>query len=192
MTPYAKHLKRWMVCTQCELSTQRTKTVFYRGTEPVENAEILFVGEAPGNAEDLMGEPFVGPAGHLLDKILWLSGIIGDAAMREPVLVPYGITNLVACYPQEAKEARVNEPPKACIKSCEERLVELISIISPRKIIWVGKLAAKWGPLAVNRLKPNLSMLQAEIMHPAFILRATGPERPLLVKRAVATIRSVL
>jgi len=148
----------------------------------------LLVGEAPGSVEDSEGEPFVGPAGILLDVILEGAGVIGEAATREPVLVRHCITNLVACFPKEAKESGKNEPPAKCIKACRPRLQSMMDIANPKVIVWVGKLAAKHGPLAVG----DRDVLMAEIVHPAFMLRKDYEERKWEMKRAIAIMRGVL
>jgi len=146
------------------------------------------VGEAPGSVEDSEGVPFVGPAGILLDCILEGAGVIGEAATREPILVRYAITNLVACFPKEQKEHGKNGPPAKCIKACRPRLQSIIDIASPKAIVWVGKLAAKHGPLAVG----DRDVLTAEIVHPAFMLRKDYEERKWEVRKAIAILRGVL
>ena len=64
---YKQHVQRWKSCTACKLCETRKKVVMYRGDVP---CDILFIGEAPGPSEDVIGQPFIGPAGHLLDRII--------------------------------------------------------------------------------------------------------------------------
>ena len=84
-------------CEGCELAKTRTKCVFGVGNE---NARLMFVGEAPGEQEDLTGTPFVGRAGQLLDKFLFAVGI-----EREDVY----IANILKCRPYEAHRPRVQD-----------------------------------------------------------------------------------
>ena len=67
MTPYIKHREKWKDCTRCLLHEHRRKIVLCRGKIP---ADVLFVGEAPGESEDVLGSPFVGPAAQLLDSLI--------------------------------------------------------------------------------------------------------------------------
>ncbi len=67
MTKYQLHVLNWKDCERCYLSQRRTKVVLCRGTLP---CDVLFVGESPGKSEDVLGEPFIGPSGQLLGKIV--------------------------------------------------------------------------------------------------------------------------
>src|SRR3954471_2435855 len=98
MTTWLEHVARWRDCTRCPLSQQRSNIVLARGQVP---CDVLFVGEAPGASEDALAQPFCGPAGHLLDQIV-------ERAL--PPIVSYAMTNLVCCFPREAKAQGDNEP----------------------------------------------------------------------------------
>jgi len=114
-------------CTACLLCQARTKTVFGVGDE---NADWLCVGEAPGVEEDLKGEPFVGPAGKLLDNML------------EAINLKRGkniyIANIVKCRPP----ANRNPDPSEA-QQCEPYLTRQIELIKPKLIIALGKVAAQ-------------------------------------------------
>jgi DNA polymerase len=175
MTPYQKHVRKWKNCTRCQLCRQRKRVVLGRGSLP---APILFIGEAPGASEDILGLPFVGPAGKLLDSII-----------ERSVNGLFALTNLVACYPREAKKAGTNEPPKEAIKACRERLEEFATLCNPKVIILVGKLADRYwlGGLSIYRLP------KAKIYHPASILRIDDPNsQALAIKKCVVTIENAL
>jgi len=113
-------------CTKCELSKTRTKVVFGCGKR---NAELLFIGEAPGEREDLQGEPFVGRAGGLLDDIL-----AAIQLSREQVY----IANILKCRPPKNRTPHTDE-----IASCEPYLMNQIDLIKPALIICLGLTAAK-------------------------------------------------
>jgi len=113
-------------CTKCELSKTRTKVVFGAGNR---NADLLFVGEAPGKNEDLQGIPFVGQAGQLLDKIL--------AAIQLERKEVY-IANILKCRPPQNRTPHTDE-----IASCEPYLMNQIDLIKPALIVCLGLTAAK-------------------------------------------------
>jgi DNA polymerase len=113
-------------CTRCPLHTSRTKAV--PGEGPL-NASVMFVGEAPGRSEDLEGRPFVGSAGKLLDSLL--SSI---SVERGSVY----ITNVVKCRPPGNREPSDEE-----VRACNGYLRRQISIIKPRVIVALGRIAGR-------------------------------------------------
>lgn len=180
-TLYKAHRQRWNLCCRCQLAKVRTRVVLARGTIP---APILFCGEAPGSSEDVLGQPFVGPAGKLLDKI------IEDAE----VMLPYALTNLVACIPlaEEAagnRTAKTDEPPREAIEACADRLLEFIDLCQPGLLISVGKLAEQWTAKLVSVDYP---LATAAIVHPAAILRMKPVQRGLAIRRASVTIANAV
>ncbi|GAF80631.1 unnamed protein product [marine sediment metagenome] len=173
MTRYQQHKNKWKDCSKCKLSLYRTQVVLARGVVP---SPILFVGEAPGASEDVVGKPFVGPAGKLLDKIIKVA--VGSRCT-------YALTNLVACIPKE-NGGKMGEPAKEHIRACEERLLEFIGICDPKLIVTVGKLAAKW----ISLLSGDWSVV--EIIHPAAILRMDVSQKGLAVRRSIVVIEDAL
>lgn len=167
-----KHLTSWQDCKRCALAKQRRKIVLLKGQVP---CDVAFVGEAPGASEDVLGKPFVGPAGHLLDKIV---------ASAVPPNVRLAFTNLVACFPREQKEAGVNAPPKEAISVCSLRLKELLQLCKPSFIVAVGDLARKNLSFASEPVVP--------IVHPAAILRMDVSQRGLAIKRCVVSINTAI
>jgi uracil-DNA glycosylase family 4 len=113
-------------CTKCRLSQGRTQVVFGVG-DP--NADLMFVGEAPGFHEDQQGKPFVGQAGKLLDKLL--AGIGLD---REHVYV----ANVLKCRPPGNRDPQQDE-----IEACEGHLFRQISLIEPKVVATLGNFATK-------------------------------------------------
>ena len=115
-------------CQACDLYKRGTQTVFGAGTR---NAEVLFVGEQPGNDEDLEGEPFVGPAGKLLDKALEEAGIDRQKAY---------VTNVVKHFKWEPRgKRRIHKKPNAKeIAACRPWLEAEIEIVKPKVIVCLG------------------------------------------------------
>ena len=112
-------------CQKCQLANARNNVVFGKGNE---KSNILIIGEAPGKEEDLIGEPFIGRAGKLLTEILFSINL-----SRNDVY----ITNTVKCRPPENRN-----PSSTEISSCAHFLDKQISLISPKVIILLGKIAA--------------------------------------------------
>ena len=155
-------------CTKCDLCKSRTQTVFGVG-DP--KARWLFVGEGPGRNEDFQGEPFVGPAGKLLDNMFAAMGLKrGDNTY---------IANIVKCRPTDA--AKGDRPPAAEeMDACLPYLERQIALIKPSIIVALGKTAA----LALLKLDPAtpVSSLRGTVhrhadvpvivtYHPAYLLR---------------------
>jgi len=114
-------------CTKCPLSETRTHVVFGEGNV---NAELMLVGEGPGEVEDNTGHPFVGPAGHKLDDVLASVGI-----SREEIY----ITNVVKCRPPGNRV-----PAKKELEACDPYLEAQIALVNPRLIITLGNTPTQW------------------------------------------------
>jgi uracil-DNA glycosylase len=113
-------------CTRCRLSQGRTQVVFGVGDA---NADLMFVGEAPGFHEDKQGYPFVGQAGKLLDKLLE-----GIGLSRSQVY----IANVIKCRPPGNRDPQPDE-----IEACESHLFRQIELIEPKLIATLGNFATK-------------------------------------------------
>lgn len=114
-------------CSKCALSQTRNNVVFGVG---VENAEVMFIGEGPGENEDLAGEPFVGKGGILLDK--YLTAI--DLSRNKNIY----IANMVKCRPPQNRD-----PSQAEIDCCIGYLRKQVTIIKPKIIVCLGRVAAR-------------------------------------------------
>jgi uracil-DNA glycosylase family 4 len=156
-------------CTRCRLHRGRTHVVFGVGNP---EAELMFVGEAPGRDEDLQGEPFVGRAGQLLTRIIEAIGL-----RRQDVY----IANVIKCRPPNNRNPQEDE-----IARCEPYLRRQIELVRPRIIVALGTFAAQ----TLLKTAQPISQLRGRFhtyhgvklmptFHPAFLLR--NPER----KRAV-------
>jgi uracil-DNA glycosylase len=113
-------------CTRCRLAQGRTQVVFGNGNP---NADLMFVGEAPGFHEDKQGFPFVGQAGKLLDKLL-----AGIGLSRSDVYVG----NVIKCRPPGNRDPMPDE-----IEACESHLFKQISLIEPKVVATLGNFATK-------------------------------------------------
>lgn len=186
-TLYQQHVEKWRDgCGSC-ICSPLNKVVLARGTIP---CDILFIGEAPGDSENAIGQPFVGPAGHLLDEIIRQA--VGDGRI-DPNVPSMAFTNLVGCFPREEKEAGINEPPTSAIKQCAHRLDEFVGICKPRLVVMVGKLAERWVPQCVKNLYfGTTKIIVCSITHPAAILRANVAQRGLAIQRCVVTISNAV
>src|SRR5712692_11810303 len=120
-------------CQACDLWRTGTQTVFGEGSQ---SSTVMFVGEQPGNQEDLQGRPFVGPAGNLLDKALEEAGID-----RSRVYV----TNVVKHFKWEPRgKRRLHQKPNAAeIAACRPWLDTEIELVKPRAIVCLGATAAQ-------------------------------------------------
>jgi uracil-DNA glycosylase len=150
-------------CTACALSQSRTQAVFGIGDE---NADWLCVGEGPGAREDATGEPFVGPAGKLLDNMLSAIGLQRGNNVY--------IANIVKCRPPNNRNPEVHETMQ-----CEPFLARQIELIKPKIIIALGKIAAQ----NLVKCDDKISNLRGTLhhysgiplivtYHPAYLLRA--------------------
>jgi DNA polymerase len=113
-------------CTACALSATRTKVVFGSGSP---DADLMFVGEAPGKNEDLQGQPFVGAAGRLLDQLLAEAGIARDRVY---------IANVLKCRPPANRDPRPEE-----IDACKGYLRRQLELVDPRVVVTLGNFATK-------------------------------------------------
>jgi uracil-DNA glycosylase len=163
---------RVCACTKCaHLATSRTQTVFGVGNP---DAEIMFIGEAPGADEDQQGEPFVGRAGQLLTKIIKAMGFA-----REDVY----IANILKCRPDMPAGSFGNRAPSpAEMQTCRPYLVEQIDIIQPKVLVALGAVAVE-GLLGTRGTMRELrgrwhSYNGTPLMityHPAYLLRNQSP-----------------
>jgi DNA polymerase len=157
-------------CEKCELCKTRTNCVFGTGNR---KADLLFVGEAPGEQEDLSGVPFVGRAGQLLDKFLYAVDID-----REDVY----IANILKCRPPKNRDP-LPEEEDACI----EYLREQVALIDPKVIVCLGRISA------MRLIKPDFKItkehgqwfkkgnyLMTAVYHPAALLRDPRKKEDML------------
>src|SRR6187549_4104142 len=168
-------------CQACDLWKTGTQTVFGEGARRV---KVMFVGEQPGNEEDLSGRPFVGPAGRLLDDALETAGIDRKQTY---------VTNVVKHFKWEPRgKRRIHKKPNSLeIAACRPWLETEIALIKPDVIVALGATAAQalLGPkFRVTKqrgefIESTLAPYILATVHPSSILRAPDEETRHLEKR---------
>ena len=155
-------------CTRCKLHPTRKNIVFGVGNA---DAELVFIGEAPGANEDIQGEPFVGDAGQLLTRMIEAMGYRRDEVY---------IANILKCRPPGNRNPEPDE-----IESCEPFLKKQLAALRPKVIVALGKFAAQW---LTGRPEAAISALRGKwhryegipvmpTYHPAYLLRTPGQKR---------------
>ncbi len=151
-------------CTKCRLAGGRTQVVYGIGNA---DADLMFIGEGPGYYEDKQGEPFVGAAGQLLNKMLEEIGI-RRADVR--------ITNVILCRPPGNRDPMPDE-----VETCTPWLREQIELVDPRVIVTLGNFATRFmldKPVSISRVRGQRFPLEGRTViptfHPAAILRGGG------------------
>ena len=154
-------------CQLCTLCTTRTQTVFGEGNL---NADWFFIGEAPGENEDLQGRPFVGEAGQLLTQMIRTMSLT-----REEVF----IANILKCRPPQNRDPHANE-----INHCRDYLHRQIALVKPKIIIAVGRIAAQTlleTNTTIGKLRGQVHHIEntplIAIYHPSYLLRSLTEKR---------------
>lgn len=153
-------------CTKCPLHENRTRTVPGAGFD---DADIMFIGEAPGAREDEQGLPFVGRSGKYLDELL-----AGIGIKREDVF----IANVVKCRPPDNRDPQPDE-----IESCNPYLRQQIEVIDPLVIVTVGRFSMNMffpnAKISAIHGQPKYGLRRAyfPVFHPAYVLRNSS-KRP--------------
>jgi DNA polymerase len=167
-------------CQRCKLAPTRKNIVFGSGNP---NAELVFVGEAPGGDEDLQGLPFVGAAGQLLTKIIESIGL-----RREDVY----ICNILKCRPPQNRNPEPDE-----VMACSPFLKRQLAAIRPKVVCCLGKFAAQYllqSGAPITRLRGEFhdvdGMRVIATFHPAYLLRS--PEKKREVWEDMKQIRAEL
>jgi len=181
-------------CRDCPLWKNATQTVFGAGRE---SANIMFVGEQPGDQEDLAGKPFIGPAGRLLDRALT------DAAIDRKATY---VTNAVKHFKWEPRgKRRIHKKPSELeINACHQWLERELAVVEPDLIVALGATAARaiFGrataieknrgrviPAAQAKLGIDADVLVT--VHPSFLLRVPDEDRAAAYERFVADLKLI-
>lgn len=177
-------------CRGCDLWVNATQTVFGEGPA---RADVMLVGEQPGDVEDRAGHPFVGPAGKLLDTTLVQAGID-----RTRVYVTNSVKHF-KFVPIERGRRLHKKPNAAEIRACKPWLMEEIRLVQPRVIVALGATAAqallgKQFRVTQDRGKPIPSELAEVIVatvHPSAVLRAPDEAREEARREFLADLKAV-
>jgi DNA polymerase len=154
------------VCKACVLHEKRTQSVFSRGSP---EAELVFVGEGPGQEEDRKGLPFVGPAGQLLDRMIEAMGFGRDEVY---------VCNIVKCRPPDNRTPR----PEEAI-ACSRFLVPQLELVAPKMMVALGRCAAENLGVAPpsgswrGRFGSWHGITVMATYHPAYLLRSPEYKR---------------
>ena len=155
-------------CSRCKLHTLGRKQVVFGVGNP--EADLMFVGEAPGADEDIQGIPFVGRAGQLLTKIIEAIGLTRDDVY---------IANVIKCRPPQNRNPDPDE-----VETCEPFLFQQIDVIKPKVIVALGTFAARalLGTLdPISRLRGRMYQYRGATLiptfHPAYLLRNPASKR---------------
>jgi len=147
-------------CEKCTLCSTRTQTVFGTGNQ---HADWMFIGEAPGQNEDVEGKPFVGQAGKLLTEMIRAIGL-----QRENIY----IANILKCRPPNNRD-----PKKEEIKTCQDYLQRQIELVKPKVILAVGRISAQTlldSNESLSKLRGKNYQLNniplVVVYHPAYLL----------------------
>ncbi len=161
-------------CTACDLYKLGTQTVFGEGAK---SSEVVFVGEQPGDQEDLAGRPFVGPAGRLLDEAMAEAEIDRDRAY---------VTNAVKHFKWQARgKRRIHQKPNASERAaCRPWLEAELAVLAPRVLVLLGATAAQsllGAGFRVTKMRgvpveSDLAPTVLATVHPSSILRAPDEE----------------
>ena len=156
-------------CDRCPLCQQRNNIVFGGGNP---HAQVVLVGEAPGREEDLQGIPFIGEAGHLLEKILQAMNLSREAVY---------ICNVIKCRPPGNRDPQPDE-----ISACEPFLKQQLALIKPEIIITLGRFAAQTllkTSTPIGKLRGQWREYEGIALmptfHPAYLLRNPSGKRPV-------------
>ncbi len=169
-------------CTRCKLHRMGRRQIVFGVGNP--NADLMFVGEAPGHDEDVQGIPFVGRAGQLLTKIIEAIGM-----KREDVY----IANVLKCRPPENRNPEPDE-----VATCEPFLIRQIEAIRPKVIVALGTFGARTllkTDMAISRLRGRVYDYHGAKLvatyHPAYLLRSPDKKRETWedMKKVMALLR---
>lgn len=176
-------------CRACELFEGATQAVIGEGGR---DANVMLVGEQPGDREDREGHPFVGPAGGVLDKALVEAGIArGDAY----------ITNVVKHFRYKARgKRRIHQrPDRWHVSACMPWLEAELALVNPAAVVLLGATAAQallGSQIRIGRdrgrpMDSDLAELVTVTTHPSSILRADDDQRPAAMQELIADLRTV-
>jgi DNA polymerase len=155
-------------CTKCALAATRTNVVFSRGNP---EAKLVFIGEAPGADEDESGQPFVGRAGQLLDKMIGAMGL-------DPAKDVY-VCNIIKCRPPGNRKPEPTE-----VETCIPYLHEQLAAVDPKAIVALGNtaVAALLGSkLGITKVRGQWKLYRGKIpvmptYHPSYLLRPSAQQ----------------
>lgn len=183
-TQWRGHVNRWSTCQHCPIGACANNHVFGRGHLA---CDYVLVGEGPGKAEDVLGAPFVGRSGQLLDRALEEADACpldtdGDGNCPRHLngcpARKFFLMNLLACRPTDTRGGSNRAPNDAEVQHCRKRFAETMAHATPRRgIILLGRVPQHYFPYLVRALPVHLQNVpRFEVRHPSAVLRRTHPE----------------
>lgn len=205
---YALHVERWADGCGSGLCETARNICFARGSIP---CDILFIGEAPGESENVLGKPFKGPSGRILNNVIERSIVPYNRCRAEDGLssLRYAFTNLVGCIPRDQElGGKASRPLDDEVRACQPRLAEFVKICDPELIVCVGVTARDFldpkvrhhlvahrplhwiGAWGQEKLTNPIKVI--DIIHPSAILQAKTAQQGIMANRAAIVILSAL
>jgi len=181
--PFNQLKQEYSTCSKCPaLCSSRSQVVFGSGNP---QAEVLFIGEAPGANEDKQGIPFCGMSGQVLNELLASVGL-----SREDIF----ITNTILCRPENNRN-----PAKDEVENCRERLDKLIGIMQPKVIVTIGNFATEriLGKKGITSLRGKVFEVEGKkivpVIHPAnYLYSGRNPEMFAQMKKDFAVVAEMV
>lgn len=161
-----------LACTSCSLAKYRYKMVIGRGTVP---GDILFIGESPGEIENITGLPFTGKSGALLDLMIKEAFEMSHKYYNIKHLPTYFITNTVLCRPCNSFGGANRQPRKSEIAACSLNIEKIIAVVKPKRVMFIGKVA-------MANYKKRFPKAEF-IYHPAYLLRSGGEKHSYYISQ---------
>lgn len=157
-------LKDIINCKSCKLKDFRKYVVPGKGDIP---ADILFLGEAPGRSENVIGLPFEGVSGKFLHRMIRQAARLTQRNINKIIPIPsYYITNIILCRPCDSLQSGNRKPLSYEVLACKSNLSSIISLVNPKIVVFIGKEALKY-------YKNEFSNF-VTITHPSALLRTGG------------------
>lgn len=185
MTRWQLHVEKWKDGCGSESCDGARNVVLARGKIP---CQVLFIGEAPGESENVLGKPFCGPAGKLLDGVI-------ERAFRGIYRVAF--TNVVGCIPRQPTDPKkkASEPDYDQCMACKPRLADFVQAADEGGclgfIVRVGKIPAEYLDTTWrDAVKFHRPIPMIDITHPAAILRANQIQQGLMLQRCQVAIQN--
>ncbi len=188
LSPWQSFCNKWKAGCGSDLCGRASRVVLARGSLP---CDVFFSGEAPGDSEDTLGKPFVGPAGANFQR--WVI----DKAV--PKNVTYALGNLLGCIPTDEDGNKSEFPEDDVVHQCAPRLVELVSLARPKLLVCVGSNASQFLGIKSKGMKHGIKLAQPydevpriELIHPAAILRMNIAQQGLQWQRCEVVLRNAI
>lgn len=166
------HIETWQNCTQCGLCNHAKHRVLGKGTLP---CDILFIGEGPGNTENLSGKPFVGKSGRILNDMVTRS--ISQLKRSHKITWNFtiAVTNIVACIPTDGREHSkgfvLRTPTDTEANTCLPRVTEFIRLANPKGLVCLGTTARTFVPRCLKEVYGTNPPSTINLYHPAYLAR---------------------